>query len=102
MRHFCRRLEVLDQFFNPLKLTDCSCHKQVLGVIIRFKLGLDGSSRRAVGVLEYIIERLGQVVGVALGQTIGAYLNLSGGGRGVQCGHQFRHFGQVFRLTGDH
>ena len=102
MCHFRSRLEVLDQLFNPLKLTDCSCHKQVLGVIIRFKLGLDGSSRRAVGALEYIIQRLGQVAGVALGQTIGTYLNLPGEGRGVQRGNQFRHFGQVLRLTGDH
>ena len=102
MCHFRSRLEVLDQLFNPIKLISSGCHKQVPGVIIRFKLGLDGSSRRAAGALEYIIQRLGQVVGVALGQTIGTYLNLPGEGGGVQRGNQFRYFGQVLRLTGDH
>ena len=102
MCHFRSRLEVLDQLFNPIKLISGGCHKQVSGVIIRFKLGLDGSSRCTVGALEYIIQRLGQVAGVALGQTIGTHLNFPGEGRGVQCGNQFRHFGQVLRLTGDH
>ena len=102
MRHLRSRLEVLDQLFNPIKLISGSCHKQVPCVIIRFKLGLDGSPRCTVGALEYIIQRLGQVAGVAFGQTIGTHLNLPGEGRGIQRGNQFSHFGQILRLTGDY